>query len=156
MLLCLVRLCIVILCNISSVEHLNPQQYYIYTCSLIQKLTNGITMMYITYGFVDGLGNMASPIQLSLPALEIKITPYAQKFPRYVNFAYFVVTYWYSENLIHENLLVCNNYRFVTVHKMLPLHDEPVIRKNIIAKILLTSCSAKISAYTVYNPFSFL
>ena len=28
---------------------------------------------------------------------------------------------------------------------MLPFHDEPVIRKNIIAKILFTSCSAKIS-----------
>ena len=51
----------------------------------------------------------------------------------------------YSENLIHENFLVCNNLRFVTVHNMLPFHDEPVIRENIIAKILFASCSAKIS-----------
>ena len=28
---------------------------------------------------------------------------------------------------------------------MLPFHDEPVIRENIIAKILFASCSAKIS-----------
>ena len=27
---------------------------------------------------------------------------------------------------------------------MLPFHDEPVIRENIIAKILFASCSAKI------------
>ena len=71
--------------------------------------------------------------------------PYTRKFPRYVNFADFAVTYWYSENLICENLLVCNNWRFVTVHNMLPFHDEPVIRKNIIAKILFACCSAKIS-----------
>ena len=70
---------------------------------------------------------------------------YAQKFPRHVNFVDFTITYWYSKNLIRENLLVCNNYRFVTIHKMLPFHDEPVIRENIIAKILFTSCSAKIS-----------
>ena len=67
-----------------------------------------------------------------------------RKFPQYVNFADFTVTYRYSENLIRENLLVCNNYRFVTVHKMLPFHDEPVIHENIIAKILFTSCPAKI------------
>ena len=75
--------------------------------------------------------------------------PYARKFPRYVNFTDFAVTYCYSENLIRENLLVCNNWRFVTVHNMLSFHDEPVIRKNIIAKILFASCSAKISVYTV-------
>ena len=50
-----------------------------------------------------------------------------------------------QRNLIRENLLVCNNWRFVTVHNMLPFHDEPVIRENIIAKILFASCSAKIS-----------
>ena len=33
---------------------------------------------------------------------------------------------------------------------MLPYHDGPVIRKNIITKILFASCSAKISEYTVY------
>ena len=42
-------------------------------------------------------------------------------------------------------MLVCNNYRFVTVDNMLPFHDEPVIRENIIANILFASCSAKIS-----------
>ena len=42
-------------------------------------------------------------------------------------------------------MLVCNNWRFVTVHNMLLFHDEPVIRENIIAKILFASCSAKIS-----------
>ena len=31
------------------------------------------------------------------------------------------------------------------LHNMLPFHDEPVIRDNIIAKILFASCSAKIS-----------
>ena len=50
-----------------------------------------------------------------------------------------------SENLIRENLLVCNNWRFVTIHDMLPFHDEPVIRENTIAKIMFASCSAKIS-----------
>ena len=34
---------------------------------------------------------------------------YPRKFPRYVNFMDFTVTYGYSENLIRENLLVCNN-----------------------------------------------
>ena len=34
---------------------------------------------------------------------------YVGKFPRYVNFADFTVTYGYGENLIRENLLVCNN-----------------------------------------------
>ena len=51
----------------------------------------------------------------------------------------------YSENLIRENFLACNNWRFVTVHNMLPFHDEPMICENIIAKILFASCSAKIS-----------
>ena len=31
---------------------------------------------------------------------------------------------------------------------MLPFHDGPVIRENIIAKILFASYSAKISAYS--------
>ena len=42
------------------------------------------------------------------------------------------------------------------VHKMLPFHGEPVIRKNIIAKILFTSCSAKISyreKFHVYDKY---
>ena len=48
------------------------------------------------------------PSQCSYICRSIYI-PYAQKFPWYVNFADFMVTYGYSENLIHENLLVCNN-----------------------------------------------
>ena len=81
---------------------------------------------------------------------------HARKFPWYVNFADFTVTYWYSENLICENLLVCNNYRFVAVHKMLPFHNEPVIRKNIIAKILFTSCLAKISCHKNFHVYGSL
>ena len=34
------------------------------------------------------------------------VIPYEQKFLQYVNFKDFAVTYRYSENLIHENLLV--------------------------------------------------
>ena len=79
--------------------------------------------------------------------------PYARKFPQYVNFADFMVTYWYSENLICENLLVCNNWRFVTVYNMLLFHNEPVIRENIIAKILFASCSAKISYHENFHVY---
>ena len=40
---------------------------------------------------------------------SIVLLPYAWKFLRYVNLVDFTVTYRYSENLICENLLVCNN-----------------------------------------------
>ena len=43
--------------------------------------------------------------------LEIEL-PYTQKFPWYVNFADFTVTYRYSENLIHaslQQLEICNS-----------------------------------------------
>ena len=33
---------------------------------------------------------------------------------------------------------------------MLPFHDEPMIRENIIAKILFASCSAKISYHEIF------
>ena len=36
---------------------------------------------------------------------------------------------------------------------MLPFHDEPVIRKNIIVKILFASCSAKISYRENFHPY---
>ena len=47
--------------------------------------------------------------QLKISLTESSWIPYAQKFPRYVNFTDFTVTYRYSKNLIRENLLVCNN-----------------------------------------------
>ena len=84
-------------------------------------------------------------IQLSANSLTVLYLTYARKFPWYVIFADFTVTYGYSENLIREILLVCNNQRFVTVHNILPFRDGPVIRENIIVKILFASCSAKIS-----------
>ena len=55
-------------------------------------------------------------VKLMTWKLTVSVIPYAQKFLRYVNFADYMVIYGYSENLIREKLLVCNNYRFVTVH----------------------------------------
>ena len=43
----------------------------------------------------------------SLASYSVKTD--ARKFPRYVNFVDFTVTYGYSKNLIRESLLVCNN-----------------------------------------------
>ena len=37
---------------------------------------------------------------------------------------------------------------------MLPFHNEPVIRKNIIAKILFASCSVKFSYHENFHVYS--
>ena len=119
----------------------DPLPNVCYNCVATQDLKDLNTVIKQSVHFI--LLKLASTNSIQLT--------YARKFPRYVNFANSTVTYRYSENLIYENLLVCNSWRFVMVHNMLPFHDEPVIRKNIIAKILFASCSAKISMYTIYR-----
>ena len=64
-----------------------------------------ITMMYITYGFMDGLlVTMASPIQLSLPAFEISS----------------IYNPFYSRFLFPVAFHRCNVYRSNGLHTIRP------------------------------------
>ena len=72
---------------------------------VIQRLTNGIMIMCITYGFTDGLGNNGSTNSIISSCLKISSThnPFSSRFP-------FPVA-------VHH----CNFYRVSSLHNLLPL-----------------------------------